>query len=42
MEINEIISTIISFFMELASAYVLLELLISGVRVKLLRKKMKA
>ncbi len=41
MEINVIISTIISFFMELASAYVLLELLLSGVRVKLLRKKMK-
>jgi uncharacterized protein YqgC (DUF456 family) len=42
LEINAIINTIISFFMELASAYVLLELLISGVRVKLLRKKMKA
>jgi hypothetical protein len=42
LEINAIVSAIISFVMELASAYVLLELLISGVRVKLLRKKMKA
>ena len=41
VEVNAIVNTIISFFMELASAYVLLELLISGVRVKLLRKKMK-
>lgn len=41
LEIHAIISALISFFMELASAYVLLELLISGVRVKLLRKKMK-
>ena len=32
---------IISLCMELASAYVLLELLISGIRVKLLRIKMK-
>ena len=42
LEIYAIVSTIISFIMELASAYVLLELLISGVRVKLLRKKKKA
>ena len=42
LEIYAIVSTIISFIMELASAYVLLELLISGICVKLLRKKMKA
>jgi hypothetical protein len=42
LEIHAIISAIISFIMELASAYVLLELLISGICVKLLRKKMKA
>lgn len=41
LEIHAIISAIISFLMELAYAYVLLELLISGVRVKLLRKMMK-
>jgi hypothetical protein len=42
LDIHAIISAIISFIMELASAYVLLELLISGICVKLLRKKMKA
>ena len=42
LEIYAIVSAIISFIMELASAYVLLELLISGICVKLLRKKMKA
>lgn len=36
------ISAITGLCMELASAYVLLELLISGIRLKLLRKKMKA
>jgi hypothetical protein len=42
LEIYAIVNAIISFIMELASAYVLLELLISGICVKLLRKKMKA